>query len=164
MADIIETDGPPIGKKSKLPLILGIVLLVAGAAGGFLAVNSGMIGGTATPTSSASTPDHIANRETEELAFVALDPIIVSFSSGSSRQLLRFTAQLEVKPSAVAEVEKIKPRIVDVLNGYLRALEIDDLEAPAALIKLRSQMLHRVKIVAGDDLINDLLVMEFVLN
>ena len=90
--------------------------------------------------------------------------MLITLSNGSDRQLLRFTAQLDVNPSAVEEVEKIKPRIIDILNGYLRALEVEDLEAPAALIKIRSQMLHRVRIVAGENRVNDLLVMEFVLN
>ncbi len=56
------------------------------------------------------------------------------------------------------------PRVVDVLNGYLRALEIQDIESAAALTRLRAQMLRRVQIVAGPGRINDLLIMEFVLN
>jgi flagellar FliL protein len=56
------------------------------------------------------------------------------------------------------------PRIVDVLNTYLRALSLADMEERAALLRLRAQMLRRVQIVAGAGRINDLLVMEFVLN
>ena len=56
------------------------------------------------------------------------------------------------------------PPIIDVLNGYLRALEVTDIEDPAALTRLRSQMLRRAQVVAGPERINDLLIMEFVLN
>ena len=77
---------------------------------------------------------------------------------------MRFSAQLEVPPDRVIEVEGIKPRIVDVLNGYLRAVETADLEDPAALVRLRAQMLRRVQIVAGEGRVSDLLIMEFVMN
>ena len=56
------------------------------------------------------------------------------------------------------------PRVVDVLNSYLRALEIDDLRGNAALVRLRAQMLRRVQTVIGRDRVNDLLIMEFVMN
>jgi flagellar FliL protein len=161
MTDAAEIDVPP-PKKSKLPLLLSLALLMAGGGGGFMLVKTGIIGGKTSEVDET----HVAAEavETAEVAFVALDPMVITLSSGSNRQLLRFTAQLDVNPAAVEEVEKIKPRIVDILNGYLRALEVEDLEAPAALVKIRSQMLQRVKIVAGDGRINDLLVMEFVLN
>ena len=63
-----------------------------------------------------------------------------------------------------ADVEAIKPRIIDVLNGYLRAVRVSDLEDPTVLIKLRSQMLRRVQVVTGPGYVRDLLIMEFVLN
>jgi flagellar protein FliL len=56
------------------------------------------------------------------------------------------------------------PRIVDVLNGYLRAVEVREFEDPAALVRLRAQMLRRVQIVTGEGRVRDLLVTEFVLN
>jgi flagellar FliL protein len=56
------------------------------------------------------------------------------------------------------------PRVVDVLNGFLRAVDVTDLEDPAALLRLRAQMLRRVQIVTGEGAVRDLLVMEFVVN
>jgi flagellar FliL protein len=56
------------------------------------------------------------------------------------------------------------PRIQDVLNTYLRAVDVEDLEEPAALLRLRAQMLRRVQVVVGDGPVRDLLVTEFVLN
>ena len=56
------------------------------------------------------------------------------------------------------------PRIVDVLNTYLRAVEVRDLEEPAAMARLRAQMLRRVQVVTGEGRVRDLLVTEFVLN
>jgi len=77
---------------------------------------------------------------------------------------LRFRGELEVIPRHKAEVERLLPRVVDVLNTYLRALRIEDIEDSSGLMRLRAQMLRRVQIVTGADRINDLLIMEFVIN
>ncbi|ROU03236.1 flagellar basal body-associated FliL family protein [Histidinibacterium lentulum] len=153
------SEGPP--RRRILPLILGLILAVAGAGGGFFAARSGMLpfsGGAGDP----------ASREQmlplAPVAFVALDPLVIALPGAQNRQHLRFTAQLEVPPDQVAAVEMIRPRIVDVLNGYLRAVDLTDLEDPSALIRLRAQMLRRIQVVAGEGRVNDLLIMEFVLN
>jgi flagellar protein FliL len=98
------------------------------------------------------------------VAFVPVDPLIISLGEGGSGQHLRFAATLEVAPEHEDEVVLLKPRIIDVLNGYLRAVEVARLEDPAALIQLRAQMLRRIQIVTGEGRVRDLLVTEFVLN
>jgi len=75
-----------------------------------------------------------------------------------------FTAQLEVDPTYTQEVTDLIPRIVDVLNGYLRAVDLSELEDPTSLIRLRAQMLRRVQVVVGEGRVRDILIMEFVLN
>ena len=50
----------------------------------------------------------------------------------------------------------IMPRVTDVLNGYLRAVEVRDLEDPTALSRLRAQMLRRVQMVSGEGRVLDL--------
>ncbi|MEM7791980.1 MAG: flagellar basal body-associated FliL family protein, partial [Verrucomicrobiota bacterium] len=77
---------------------------------------------------------------------------------------LRFRAQLEIREENREDVEKLLPRIIDVLNSYLRAIDVEDIEGTASLVRLRSQMLRRVQVVAGIDRVQDLLVMEFVVN
>ena len=56
------------------------------------------------------------------------------------------------------------PRIVDVMNGYLRAMDKAVLEDPAGLVRMRAQILRRIQIVTGEGRVRDLLVTEFVLN
>lgn len=151
-------------KSSKLPMIIGLVLAIAGGLGGFLAVQSGMIFG-----SDENSPDdrHSSGHmemDLPEVAFVALDPLVISLPHPTRRQHLRFTAQVEVVPAYQAQVEAIKPRIVDVLNGYLRAVDAADLEDSSALTRLRAQMLRRIQVVTGPEQVRDLLIMEFVLN
>lgn len=150
----------PPKRRPKLPLVLGLVLAVAGGAGGFLAVQAGIIGGAPL-----AVEDHAPEAEPlAPMAFVPLAPLIVNLPGSGDRRFLRFAAQLEVDPAHLDEVTALTPRVVDVLNGYLRAVEVAEIEDPAALIRLRAQMLRRVQVVAGPGRVRDLLVMEFVVN
>ncbi len=160
-----EADAPEEAPKkaSKLPLILGVVLAVVGGGGGFFAVQSGILFGSSDDDHEAEVAEADAVAR-PEVSFVAIDPLVISLPSSGGRDHLRFAAQLEVPPEYAAEVEAIKPRIVDVLNGYLRAVDLAELEDPTALIRLRSQMLRRVQVVAGKGRVGDLLIMEFVLS
>lgn len=157
-------EDPTITKRSsKLPLLIGLILAVAGGAGGFMAVRSGLLGG-GDDKAEMVADEELPAEQMPAAAFVPLDPMVINLPPGSDRQYLRFAAQLEVIPSYQAEVEAMRPRVVDVLNGYLRAVEPGDLESPAALNRLRAQMLRRIQVVVGDGRVRDLLIMEFVLN
>ena len=152
-------DSPP--KRSRLPLILGLVLAPLLGGGGFWAAYSGMIPlpGDAPATAEAPAPEAAVIT-----AFVPVAPITVNLNAPGAARHLRFLAQLEVVPAHRAEVEALMPRIVDVLNTYLRAVDPPDLEEPAALTRISAQMLRRVQIVTGPGRVSDLLVMEFVFN
>jgi len=162
MAESEETVEEAPKKASKLPMIIGLVLALAGGGGGFYAVSSGMILG--------EKPQHEEPAVSVEpsllgdIVFVPVEPMVVSINSETGMQHLRFRAQLEVTKSYQDEVELLLPRVVDVLNSYLRALKTSDLHGPAVLVRLRSQMLRRIQIVTGPGKVKDLLVMEFVLN
>lgn len=159
-ADPTETNPK---KGSKKPLILGLVLALAGGGGGFFAISGGFVGGGDEADSTHGLAEEPAE-PLPSLSFVPLDPFVVSLRQGGKQALLRFTAQLEVRPEYAAEVEAIKPRVVDVLNGYLRAVDVSDLADPTVLVRLRGQMLRRVQVVAGQGRVRDLLIMEFVFN
>lgn len=165
MAEEIEAAEKPPGKRSRLPMILGLVLGLVGGGGGFFAVSSGMFaGGDVSHTDTTDEAPAYDATPANEVAFVALDQIVVSLGPNSPSRHLRFEAQLEVDPTKVADVEKLKPRITDVLNTYLRALKPSDLEDQGKFILMRAHMLRRVQIVTGPGLVHDLLVMEMVLS
>lgn len=151
-------------KKSKLPLIIGLALMLALGGGGFYAVYSGLIlappaaEGVEPAKDAAHTPDALP-----AIAFIPLDPMVISLNDGAAKHL-RFAGQLEVPLAHEADVTLLKPRVMDVLNGFLRAVEVQELEDPATLIRLRAQMLRRIQIVVGEGRVNDLLIVEFVLN
>lgn len=158
-------------KKGKAGLIVGLVAAAALGGGGFYAVSSGILdptalfGGGGGGHESAGGGEHgeAVAALPADTAFVPMEPIAISLAPGSSARLLRFTGQLEVAPESAAEVAGLMPRVLDVLNTYLRAVEVRDLEEPASLVKLRAQMLRRVQVVTGEGKVRDLLITEFVL-
>jgi len=157
------SDGPKKkGLIGKL-LIPLVALMLAGGAG--FATYSGMIdlpfiggGGGAGKKSG-----HDGGDMSLETAFVALPPLIVPLGEQARARHLRAILHIETSPEEAAQIELLQPRILDVLNTYLRAVEERDLETPTALSRLRAQMLRRVRLVAGAQRVNDLLISEFVL-
>lgn len=164
MADPEENAEAAPKKKSKLPILIGFVLALAGAGGGFFAVQSGLLFGSESHAKAEKKEMPSDASDISGIAFVPIDPLVVSLGQGSERTHLRFRAQLEVGAPHKEEIELLMPRVVDVLNSYLRALEPADLESSSILVRLRAQMLRRIQIVTGGERVNDLLIMEFVLN
>jgi len=133
MADEAEGVDVPPKKGAKLPLIIGLVLAMVGGGGGFFAVQSGMLFGE-SGEEDEQMAEEINAAQSFTASFVPIDPLIISLPGTGGRDHLRFSAQLEVVPEFVAEIEAIKPRIVDVLNEYLRAVDLEELEDPTVLV------------------------------
>ena len=125
-----EEDAPV--KKSKLPLIIGVVLAIAGGGGGFFAVSSGLL---PFGQSAESEETHVAEKAPEgvdsgesaediaQLAFIEMEPIVITLRKASGIKHLRFNAQLEVDAIHQAEVEKVLPRVVVALRGPAQRLQ-----------------------------------------
>lgn len=148
-------------KKSKKPLIIGVILALVLGGGGFYATYSGLILGQdhAAPEGQAESASPLP-----DIAFVPIEPLVISLGSADSGRNLRFTSQIETSSAYAADVTLLLPRIVDVMNGYLRAIDPAELDEPATLLRIRAQLLRRIQLVTGDGRVRDLLVTEFVLN
>ncbi|WP_300515666.1 flagellar basal body-associated FliL family protein [Aliiroseovarius sp.] len=160
----VEGDEEAPKKKSRKGLLIGVMLALLLGGGGFFAVYAGMI---LKPESEAGTAEFVPEEEVVTLppvAFVEIDPLVISLGNGSGSRHLRFRASLEVEPQFREDVTRLIPRVLDVLNSYLRAVEMRDIEDPSALLMLRAQMLRRIQLVTGEGRVRDLLIMEFVLN
>ena len=172
---ISENDGT--SKKGKKGFILGTLgaVLLGGAA--FFVTNTGIFpvanGEPKMATDSQGAPikngDGVPVEGENDTAgsgvtFIELDPLLISLGKFASSRHLRFQAYLEVTPAKAEEVAHLTPRILDVLNTYLRAIAESELENPASMNRIRAQMLRRVQVVVGEENIRDLLITEFVLN
>jgi len=146
-------------KNSKKPLLVGLVFALLLGTCGFLGIYLDLVplGGKDSHAQSAAEP-------LEPVSYVPIEPILVSLESLEHARHLRFRAHLEVEPQEQQNVETVMPRILDVLNGYLRAVDVADLERSTFLIRMRAQMLRRIQLVVGEGRVRDLLISEFVLN
>ena len=157
-------EAKPKGAALKLPLVIGLVLALLGGGGGFYAVYGDLV---PLPVSSraemAERHARLAPLDLPETAFVALEPVIVTLGRGAEMRQLALTAQLEIEPNAMDTVMLLAPRVADVINTYLRAVDVAAVEDPAAMLRLRAQMLRRIQVVTGEGIVRDLLVSEFIL-
>lgn len=164
MADEEETpeDGEEEPPKKGKGMLFGLIGAVVLGGGGFYASFSGMIGGGGEAPE--EEPEVVAMAVELQPVFVPIDDMVISLGGGANSRHLAFAAQLEVEPPFEEEVANLKPRILDIINTYLRAVEERDIESPAAMARLRAQMLRRVQIITGDGKVKDLLITQFVLN
>lgn len=143
------------------PLLLGLGLAAVLGGGGFYLAWSGLLplpGGPAAGGRDAPPPRRA------DTGFVPIEPMVISLGPEARARHLRFGGALEVPVTHLGEVQRLMPRVLDALNGYLRAVDARTFDDPSALVRLRAQMLRRVQIVLGEGLVRDLLVTEFVLN
>lgn len=87
-------------KRSRKPLMIGLVLALVLGGGGFYATFSGLILGH----SGAEAKVEHGPGPLTGIAFVPLETIVVSLAPNSGSEHLRFTAQLEVVDTAAADV------------------------------------------------------------
>jgi flagellar protein FliL len=159
MSDAVEGDAAPPKKKSKLPILIGLLLALILGGGGFYATYAGLILGA------DAAPEHAEGIAVmPDIAFVPIDPVVVSLGNPAGNRHLKFTSQLEVETTHAAEVTLLLPRIMDVLNSYLSAVDPATLQGRSAIVRVRAQLLRRIQIVTGDGRVRDLLITEFVLN
>ena len=157
MADTVEDVAAPPRRGAK-PLILGTALACMLGGGTFAVIYAGLADGL------LPLPGTPRVESSQQASFVEIAPMTVSLGAPAEGRVVRFAVTLEVAPAHRAEVVQLTPRLQDVLNSYLRALEPEAFGAPGALIRIRAQLLRRMQVVAGEGRIRDLLVTEFLVN
>ncbi len=169
--DPADEDSPP--KKKSKALLFGLIGAVALGGGTFYGVYSGMIplpfGGdekvaAADEGDEKDEEDHYSNPATTATAFVPLEAMVISLGPEAKSKHLQVKVSIEVEPGTELDVQTITPRINDVLNTYLRAIDGSDLENPRSMTRMRAQMLRRVRLVAPQGAVRDVLIQQFVLN
>lgn len=163
MTDATEPLPETAPKRSKRPFVVGLVSMLLMAGAGFYVAHAGYLSGTTEKPPEGGGESGGAADAMPDIAFVPIEPLVVSLGPEAGGRFLHFTAQIEVERRVAPDVTLLLPRIVDVLNSYLRAVETRELADPSALVRLRSQMLRRIQLVTGDR-VRDLLVSEFVIN
>lgn len=163
-------------KKKSRGLLLGLVGAVLLGGGAFYGVYSDLIPlplgndspaeGEVTAAGAAPAASVGVERAPDPgpTAFIALDDLVISLGPEARAKHLKVVLSVEVAPEALEDVTAVTPRIMDVLNTFLRAVDERDFETPGAMLRLRAQMLRRVQLVTPENSVRDLLIQEFVLN
>lgn len=147
------------------PLLLGVILAAGGGGGGFWAVTQGPFAPEPAAEEHTETEvEHGTDMDATNVAFIELETLVISLGAEESNRNLIFSAALEVRPEHLEEVTQLTPRVLDVLNSYLRVIAISELSEPTSLARLRSQMLRRIQVVTGTGRVRDLLVTQFLVN
>lgn len=95
-----------------------------------------------------------------DLEYVVLDEITIS-ARGDNR-VLRIGLTLEVPYGYRGEIDPSDPRLRDAFMGYLRAIEVSQLDEASFLAQLRAQLLRRAQLVVGHKNVHSVLVTDFL--
>lgn len=160
-AEAAETETPGRGARPRRSMILGLVLALLCTTGSFAASYMGLLDRFSATKKPGMGESHAS---TELPVFVPVPQLLVSIGPPGAGRHLRFAAEIEASRDDASHLAALMPRVVDVLNGYLRAVEPALFERPEALMLMRAQMLRRVRLVTGETLAADLLITEFVID
>lgn len=105
-------------------------------------------------------------KEIQTFVYFDLPDILVNVMNPKSRRpiFLKLSIYLEIfSVEDKREVEKVKPRIIDQFQVYLRGLRLEDLQGSSGIQRLRAELLHRVQEIVGPSRVNDVLFKEMLI-
>jgi flagellar FliL protein len=149
---------------SKLVPILLVLILVAvlGGGGAFAAMHFGLIGGGEASAKTDESAEE-APPEAGPPAYVALDPFVVNLNEPGPPRYLKLTFSVEVPGSGNDEkVATNVPRIRDRVLTYLSGLRLTEVQGRDAKTNIKSQLLAILQETVPDDVVQNVLFMEFV--
>lgn len=164
MADTDDEEAAP--KKSRKPMLIGLILFVLLGGGGFYATFSGMLSVSELMGGSSESDDDQAADEHPDghaFAFASIGEMVIPLGPKANSDFLILEAEVEVSPGEKEGIEAQMPRIRDMFNTYLRAVEARDLEAQDATLRLRAHLLRRIGVLVAPLEARDLLFTTFIL-
>lgn len=180
--DLAVADGPPPGeaapkKKSRAAKVVALLTFLMALGGGFYAASAGLValpgaiasalpGGGKADDSHAAPGGHDATSSADgHLApvYVPVEQMVVPLGPAASAEFLVIETEIEVEAADAEAFERLRPRIRDAFNTFLRAVDERDIEDPSATLRLRAKLLRRVRAVSGGVAPRDLLITTFIL-
>lgn len=174
-----EEDAPKKGKRGLIIIIAAVLLLGAGGAGLML---SGLLDGLLGKTEeTAEAPAEGAGEHGEQAAegthgeakkevatpivYYDLPNIVANLNPGSATpSFIKVTITIEAPgEEMVTKIQAIQPKIMDIINTYVRELRPSDLKGSAGVYRLRDELLLRVNKALFPDKINNILFKELLI-
>ncbi len=148
------------GGKAKLLIIVGAILLLAAGGGWYFGIIPGLLGhkedaAHAEDPAAAGTPQHV---------FVDMPDIIANLNNGGRRaSFIKLKAKLEVaRKEDVAIVQNAMPRVIDLVQSYLREVRPEELRGTAGTYRLREELVSRVSLAAAPAHVLEILFVELL--
>ena len=168
----LEIEAKPKGGMSgKVLILLGVLpnlLLIGGIAGAYFM-------GLLDPLFNPQMPDGAQAAKVEEAAppelegddsvFYKLPDLLVNLNVGGRKSAyLKLSVSLELPDgSHVDHLDRVRPRIIDSFQVYLRELRVDDLTGSAGIQRLREELLYRVNAAVKPAVVRDVLFKEMLI-
>jgi len=153
-----EAARPARQPRKKAFLMVGLAAAL-GLAGGAGTVFSGVL----NPLLTDGPPALATSQAMADIAMLPIPPIIVPVRVAERPAKIRLTVHIETTARGAEQTKKLLPRIADVINGYLRAVDPEILAEPRSFEKTRAALLRRARLVAGEDLVRDVLIQELLI-
>lgn len=153
-------DGDATPKKGGKLLTLLAPVLIFGATFGA----TWFTGQSAPPPPPPPVEDHTAATHSADWTppkpefVLAMEPMTIT--AGTRGQTLRLGIAIEVWEK---DPEIDAARLRDAFTTYLRALEPSQLADPSFHMRMKRALLHRARVVTGQDVIADVLITDFLL-
>jgi flagellar FliL protein len=153
-------DTPVAPKKgSKLLPILAPVLIFGATFGATWFTGQSAPAPASAPVEQHTAATHSANWVPPEPEYtLAMDPMTIT--AGTQGQTLRLGIAIEVWDR---EPDIDVARLRDAFTTYLRALEPSQLADPSFHMRMKRALLHRARVVTGQDVIANVLITDFLL-
>ena len=98
-----------------------------------------------------------------EITFIEMEPMIITLGEEASSRNLRIGITLETAKADQENILFAEPKLRDAFTGYLRALEVSDIEDPNSIIRLRAQLQRRAEVILGNQSVRGVLITDFVI-
>jgi len=156
-----EAEAP---RKSKLPLIIGLVvaLLVLGGGGAFAYFK--FVKADETEASAEGAAAEAKEKEEAGHTMKALDTFVVNLSDKTGRRYLKTTLTLELSGEKIDdELSKKMPKVRDAIIVLLSSKTLDDVSNTQGKFQIRKEVRHRLnKILTGAE-VHNVFYTEFVI-
>lgn len=153
---------PTPKKKSKLPLLLGILAVGGGGVGAFLGLRSSAKPVAPAPTAEAEAEAHAPANTGGQV--VALSPFIVNLNDEDQVSYLKCTIAVEVEGKAAAAMVETKGTVIrNVVILYLSSLGVDDTRGTKKKEKILTELGVKIGEVIGKSNLLRVYLSEFVI-
>ena len=110
----------------------------------------------------AVTESEAATTATPSVIFMSLPPIVANlYTENDFQRFLSIEMSIElVDPADEVAIQNAMPRVLDLIQAYLRDIAPEDLDGSAGMYDLRRNLLHRIRLGVAPVEVSDLLFRE----